>query len=216
MNSNDQYIGNVQDIQAELMEKVKQSQKEISPRSNDETPKFNSDNGLYNSSRNNENFHESSKSIYHDARNKSYNQGSIGNNSNDNKNNNSNSDQITNSNYIRGETILSPPNISSFQYRYDDNSTLSPSQTILGNKFLQGARSTNNTPKPVPQTSLGSSIDETVFQRLSLSNKNNESDIISATVDINKTEKFENRKRDEPISSSTYLLKLSQRASNRQ
>ena len=98
-----------------------------------------------------------------------------------------------------------------------------------GNKFLNGTKIASNrikVPVPLsPQTSINTEGD-TVFDRFSyrnvqsnseidISNKRN-TNIISndnTTNDLTNDLVFENKKQDQPISSSTYLYKIQQRAS---
>ena len=205
LNSNEQYIGNVQDIQAELMEKVKLSQKQIPKKMNEENSETNSGYNINNVEKWSK---EDGNKINQDISNGNRERSIF---SNDNINNNIKSpiSNVTNSTNITGKSI--------YQYRYDDIASLSPSQTILGDRFLNGTstRTNNNLALPVSQTqtSLGTNFDDRVLHRVS-SNTRYSSNNSSAINDS--PNKFENRKRDEPISSTSYLLKLSQRAANRQ
>ena len=95
------------------------------------------------------------------------------------------------------------------------------------NKFLNGTKIASNrikVPVPLSQQPSINTEGDTVFERFSYRNINSEVDISNkrntniisndnTTNDLTNELVFENKKQDQPISSSTYLYKIQQRAS---
>lgn len=89
---------------------------------------------------------------------------------------------------------------------------------------MNGTKSVNsqNNRIPIPLSPYPSinTESDTVFERFSYrniqSNNNRNTNMISNDNTTNDNVTFENKKQDQPISSSTYLHKIQQRASNRQ